>query len=75
MLLAFPFDRVRLEAVWSVKMPTLETPSAGIFDREHDDEFFDLLVLNFLALHARLTSTGKRAAAWQMMLNRSPSAS
>ena len=56
-------------------MPTLETPSAGIFDREHDDEFFDLLVLNFLALHALLTSTGKRAAAWQMMLNRSPSAS
>jgi hypothetical protein len=74
MLLAVPFDRTRLKAMWSVKMRTLETPFAGIFGPKHDEESFDLLMLNFLPLHAGLTSTGKRAAAWRMMLNRSPSA-
>lgn len=75
MLFAFPSDRVLLKAMWIVKMPTLETPPAGIFGPKHDEDPFDLLMLNFLPLHAGLTSTGKRAAAWRMMLNRSPSAS
>jgi hypothetical protein len=49
-----------------------EPPFASIFVPQYDEGILSLLIRNLPPLHARLTSTGKRATAWQMIRNPSP---